>query len=153
MAVRGTYYGRYLKRIINTYPLARTFLESGMLVEIKYKPPKDKKKPMKTYVGILLHKGSIARSTGVSKLHFITIEDMQPRHFDLFVDDVGLEPSRYFEKVRKLKLEKLLTEQKTAEKFYISKIRDELDGIFKNSYRTFLLMGISSIKVIDFDFK
>jgi len=147
MAIRGTYYAYYERKINKRYPLNRNFLESGMLVELRYKP---KDKPFKTYVGILLHKGFT--SNGSEKLHFITLEDTQPRMFEGFVGNVGTEFSTYFKNVRKLKIGKLLTEEEKAEKFYMQEIKGELDGMFKKAYRTFLVDNISAIRVLDFKF-
>ena len=148
MAVRGTFFAHYSRRVKKRYNVNRNNLESGMMVELYYKP---KDKPIKQYIGILLHKGF--DSHGSTKLHFLTVEDMQPRHFDGFVDQVGLEESTYFKNVKKLKLSKLLTEEKEAQKFYIQEIRDELDGMFKNAYRTFLVSNITSTRVLDYKFE
>ena len=147
MAIRGTFFSHYSRRVNKRYTLTRNNLESGMMIEVLYKP---KDKPVKNYIGILLHKGF--DSHGSTKLHFLTVEDMQPRHFDGFVEQVGLEYSTYFKNVRKLKLSKLLTEEKGAQKFYIMEIRDELDGMFKNAYRTFLTTNITLTKVLDYKF-
>ena len=147
MAIRGTFFSHYSRRGNKRYTLTRNNLESGMMIEVLYKP---KDKPVKNYIGILLHKGF--DSHGSTKLHFLTVEDMQPRHFDGFVEQVGLEYSTYFKNVRKLTLSKLLTEEKGAQKFYIMEIRDELDGMFKNAYRTFLTTNITSTRVLDYKF-
>ena len=148
MAIRGTFFSHYSRRVKKRYTLNRNNLESGMMVEVLYKP---KDKPIKNYIGILLHKGF--DSNGSTKLHFLTIEDMQPRHFEGFVEQVGLEYSTYFKNVRKLKLSKLLTEEAKSQKFYITEIQDELDGMFKNAYRTFFTTNIVSTRVLDYKFE
>jgi len=147
MTIRGSFFSHYSRRVNKRYNLNRNNLESGMIVELLYKP---KDKPVKNYIGILLHKGF--DSHGSTKLHFLTIEDMQPRHFEEFVKQVGLEYSTYFKNVRKLKLAKLLTEEKKAQKFYLMEIRGEMGGMFKNAYRTFLTTNITSTRVLDYNF-
>lgn len=146
MALRGTFFSHYSRHVEKRYNVNRNNLESGMMVELFYKP---KNKPIKNYIGILLHTGF--ESHGSTKLHFLTVEDVQPRHFNDFVKNVGLEDSTYFKDVRKLKIEKLFIEEE--QKFYITEIRNELDGMFKNSYRTFLTSNITSTRVLKYKFE
>lgn len=148
--MKGKHYNWYKRKILKRYPLGRTFLESGLVLEIRYVPQSTGK--VKDYICILLHKGVPGPLVETKKLHLLTLEHFEPRYFKDLVKDVGLEYSQYFAKVRKFALEKFLMEQKDAKRFYTIKIKPKLNTIFENTYRQFNIGGIQLIRVIDFDF-
>ena len=148
MPVRGRYYTWYTKRINKKYTLGRTFLEPGMLVEVNYKPEKGS---AKNYICLLLHKG-YGSLIPKKKMHLLSLEHLPPKIFNSLVEQVGLELSDYFEKVRKIKLGKFLMEQKDTKKFYITELKNDLDVKYKDTYRTFTVENVNLIKVLDFNF-
>ena len=145
---KGKFYNWYNARIKHSYPVARTFLEVGQICQIRYTPTSTNK--TKNYFCIILHKG-IGRLTPTKKMHLLSLENMPPKYFEEIVDQVGLEYSRYFKNVRKLKLEKLLMEQKDAKRFYIRELKPHIQSKYQNTYRTFNIGRTSIMKVIDFD--
>jgi len=149
MSDKGKYYTWYSRRINKKYALARTNLESGMLLEINYKPEDDQ---ARNYICLLLHKGHGGRLLKDKKVHLLAIENMMSTHFEDLVSEVGLEFSTYFKNVRKLRIEKLLMEQADSERFYISELKSDINDKFKNTYRTFNINRITLIKVLDFKF-
>jgi len=148
MDIRGKYYANYLRRVINRYPINRSNLETGMIIEIKYN---SSKKPAKNYLGLLLHKGIDENDT--VKLHFLTLEYMQPRYFKDFVKEVGIESSKYFKITKNKNIRKLLMEENNSKDFYNLKIKNGIDDIFKNAYRVFDVNKIITINTIDFKFE
>lgn len=148
---RGPHFNWYKSKIKQRYPLARTFMESGMLVEVMYVP--EYSGSTNTYIALLLHKGSgIYRLTSKMKMHLLSLENLQPRIFNQLVGHVGLEFSTYFKNVRKLSLEKLLMEQRSAKRFYIKELKPHITTKFDDTYRTFNIGNVKRIKIIDFDF-
>lgn len=146
---KGQWYNHYLSRINKKYFCLRTMTESGTICEIRYKSASSG--ITRNYFCLMLNNGWGPHPR--KKTHLLSLEYLPPKLFDEFVEQVGLEFSSLFKKVRKLKIEKLLMERKDAGRFYIKEIKPDIDTMFKNTYRTFSIENIQRINVLDFKFK
>ena len=137
----------YKSRIIKKYNIPRSFLESGSLLEMISRP--EGERYSKHYFIIVLHPGYGPFPKKL--MHAITLENFQPTHFKQFVDNVGLEPSQHMKDVRKLSVEKLIMDKQHAQRFYLHEIKNRINK-FDECYRTFTVMNISHIRILDFKF-
>jgi hypothetical protein len=137
----------YKARIVNKYNIPRSFLESGTILEMVYKP--NTERYSKHYFIIVLHPGYGPFPDKL--LHAITLENFQSVYFKQFVDQIGLEPSQHMKNIRKIALEKLIMDKKDARKFYLNEIKTRVNK-FEDCYRTFLVNNIQRIQIIDFKF-
>jgi hypothetical protein len=142
------YTSHYKTRILGKYTIPRTFLESGLLCELYYKPLDSR--TFKYYYVVILHPGFGPFPHKL--MHALTLEHMNPMYFDRFVDDVGLEYSIHMKTIRKVAIEKLIMDKKDSKKFYLTELKRRLNTSFDNTYRTFNTMNIKMIRALDYKF-
>lgn len=142
------YLSHYRSRIAKKYAIPRTFLEAGLLCELFYKS--EYAKLPKYYYVLILHPGFGPFPHKL--LHALTLEHLQPMYFDKFVDEIGLEYSKYMKTIRRVAIEKLVMDKKDSKKFYLHELKRRLNTSFDNTYRTFNTMNLRGIRVIDYKF-
>jgi len=128
----------HLRRANQKLAIAKGQLDKGMIVEMMYKPEKGN---LKRYVLTVLN----ANFQG--KLHAISMENVSHNAYTDFVDDVGIRYIPRFQKYRGVDVAKVIMDV-SSRRFYVGKLKNNL----QDSYRTFNVSKINSVRLIDYDF-
>ena len=128
----------HLRRANQKLAIAKGQLDKGMIVEMMYKPEKGN---LKRYVLTVLN----ANFQG--KLHAISMENVSHNAYTDFVDGVGIRYIPRFQKYRGVDVAKVIMDV-SSRRFYVGKLKNNL----QDSYRTFNVSKINSVRLIDYDF-
>lgn len=128
----------HLRRANQKLAIAKGQLEKGMIVELMYKPEKGN---LKRYVLTVLN----ANFQG--KMHAISMENVSHNAYTDFVDGVGIRYIPRFKKYRGIDVSKVIMDV-SSNRFYVGKLKNNL----QDSYRTFNVKKINSIRLIDYRF-
>lgn len=132
----------HLRRANQKLAIAKAQLQKGMVVEIMYKPEGGN---LKRYVLTVLN----ANFQG--KLHAISMENVSHNAYTSFVDGVGIRYIPRFQKYRGVDIAKVIMDI-SSRRFYAGKVKNEVKSTLDNSYRTFSVKKINSVRLIDYDF-
>lgn len=137
----ASYYNTHLRKTSDPTAISKSKLERGMVVKIKYK----KKNETKLYLVFVLQPKWPNSSEG--KLHGLSLDVISPmklREISEIYDEVVSSSS----KVRKLDLAKIQISE-GSKVFYTSEIKTEKQ--LRAGYRTFNLLDIKMIQVVNYD--
>lgn len=132
----------HLRRCNKKLAIPKAQLEKGMVVEMMYKPDKG---TLKRYVLTILN------SNYQGKLHALSLENISNSAFNSFVDGVGIRYIPRFTKYRGVDIPKIVMDI-SSNRFYIGKVKGEIQSTLGNSYRTFNVNKLQSVRLIDYQF-
>lgn len=135
------YYNTHLRKTSDPTQISKTKIERGMVIKIKYK----KDTQTKSYLVFVLQPKWPNTTDG--KLHGLSLDAIPPNKL-LEISKIYNEVISTSSKVKRLDLAKIKIDE-SSKAFYTKEIRN--DKKLKEGYRTFNLLDIKSIDVVNYD--
>ena len=135
------FYNRHLRKTSDPTQISKNKIERGMVIKIKYK----KDTQTKLYLVFVLQPKWPKTTEG--KLHGLSLDNIPPNKL-LEISKLYNEVIATSSKVKKLDLAKIRIDE-ASKAFYTKEIRN--DKKLKAGYRTFNLLDIKSVEVLNYD--
>ena len=132
----------HLRRANQKITIPKTQLQKGMVIEIMYKPQGSN---LKRYVLTVLN------PVFEGKMHALSMENISGMNYNKFADSVGIRYIARFQKYRAVDIPKVIMDV-SSRRFYFGKVKGLMKTILENSYRTFDVKKINSVRLINYEF-
>tara|TARA_R110001592_G_scaffold123185_4_gene330796 strand:+ start:3527 stop:3982 length:456 start_codon:yes stop_codon:yes gene_type:complete len=141
MATSTNYFSQHLRSKESQILISPSVLQKGMIIQCRYK---NLDKKSKEYMFVVLNKSFRG------KMHLLSLNSMSPKQLNDLARMTGVRWIPKYEK-RGLDFEKLIMKESSS-RFYHKKLAKGMDKDFNNSYRTFFVNKLSSVKLVDYLF-